>query len=38
MGPGDDKPGGGGLMMWDDFGLLGMGGFFCGCAKFICHR
>jgi len=28
MGPGDDKPGGGGLVMWDDFGLLGMGGFF----------
>ena len=39
MGPGDDKPGGGGLVMWDGFGLLVMGGFFfCGCAKFICHR
>ena len=37
MGPGDDKPGGG-FLMWDGFGLLVMGGFFCGCAKFICHR
>jgi hypothetical protein len=37
MGPGDDKPGGG-LLMRDDFGLLVTGGFFCGGAKFICHR
>lgn len=36
MGSGNDKPSNG--LMGADFVLSVVGGFFCGCAKSICHR